>query len=514
MSRILKALAAIMLITATLFAVGCKKEKKAEVETSQVTNLTSSSATAGGVVTSDGGSSVVERGVCWSKSSMPTVGDNHLTSGTGVGSFTCDITGLEAATTYYVRAYAINNVGIGYGSQSTFTTLTSGGNGGGGGGGGGNPADLPVVTTSEVTNITGSSAKGGGDVVSNGASNVTDRGICWSTDHNPTVEGNHISCGTGTGSFIADMTDLTLETTYYVRAYAMNAAGTAYGAEVSFVTVNPSGVPVGAICGVFNAGQRFVYFLKGNLQYQPSSNTWRFAEHQYDCIGAQNQYVSSYYNGWIDLFGWGTSGYNHGATAYQPWNTSTNSSEYYAYGNASYNLSDQTGQADWGYNAISNGGNVTNLWNTLSKDEWVYIFNARYTESNIRYAKATINEIAGIILLPDDWNPSTFALYNTNDPTSYWANYLTTSEWEILENAGAVFLPCAGYRSGTYVYDYSTNNDYGGACYWSSSAYSEESAYYVWCNYDSYYGGHLNPQNYVNRHHALSVRLVQTVNNR
>ena len=78
MNRTLKAMTAILLITVALFAVGCKKEKKAEVETSQVTNLTSSSATAGGIVTSDGGSSVVERGVCWGKSSMPTVGDMYV----------------------------------------------------------------------------------------------------------------------------------------------------------------------------------------------------------------------------------------------------------------------------------------------------------------------------------------------------------------------------------------------------------------------------------------------------
>lgn len=503
MNRTLKVLAAIMLITATLFAVGCKKEKKAEVETSQVTNLTSSSATAGGVVTSDGGSSVVERGVCWSKSSMPTVGDNHLTSGTGVGSFTCDITGLEAATTYYVRAYAINNVGIGYGSQSTFTTLTSGGNGGGGGGG--NPADLPVVTTSEVTNITGSSAKGGGDVVSNGASNVTDRGICWSTDHNPTVEGNHISCGTGTGSFIADMTDLTLETTYYVRAYAMNAAGTAYGAEVSFVTVNPSGVPVGAICGVFNAGQRFVYFSKGNLQYQPSSNTWRFAEHQYD-LSDGNQYASSYYNGWIDIFAWGTSGYNHGAVHYEPWSMSSNYDDYNAYGDPNYNLYDQTGQADWGYNAISNGGNTTNIWNTLTAEEWEYVINARYTPTNIRYAKATVNGVEGLILVPDNWETSFYSLNQTNSyMSSYNSNVISASDWVILETAGAVLLPCTSVGN-------NSGNAYGYGYYWSSTG-DNGVAYSLEFRYNSSYSSS-NAVDIIGRYryNRCAVRLVQTVN--
>ena len=208
MNRTLKAITAVMLITAALFAVGCKKEKKAEVETSQVTNLTNSSATAGGIVTSDGGSTVVERGVCWSKASMPTVGDNHLTSGTGVGSFTCDITGLEPATVYYVRAYAINNAGIGYGSQASFTTLASGGNGGSGG----NSTELPVVTTSEVTNIEQHTARGGGYVTSAGTSEVIERGICWSTDQGPTVSDEHQSNGTGTGNYTVNMTGLSAGT--------------------------------------------------------------------------------------------------------------------------------------------------------------------------------------------------------------------------------------------------------------------------------------------------------------
>ncbi len=510
MKKLMKLMAAMALIVSMVGLTNCTKQQLAEIETSNATAVTSNSASVGGVVLSEGGSTVLERGVCWSTRANPDVRDNHLTSGGGPGSFVCNLKNLTPVTTYYVRAYAINSVGVSYGMQITFTTLT--GNGGGGGNDDDDPEGAPVVTTGEVTNITATSAKVNGNVISNGTSSVTDRGICWGTNHNPTMNEGLVSCGTGTGSFVAELTNLVLGTTYYARAYATNASGTAYGDEVSFVTVAPGGVPVGAISGVFNAGQRFVYFSKGNLQYQPSSNTWRFAEHQYDIIGSQNQYVSTYYNGWIDLFCWGTSGYNHGAAHYEPWSTTTNDADYNAYGNVNYNLSDQTGQADWGYNAISNGGNSTNIWNTLSKDEWVYIFNARYTESNIRYAKATINEIAGIILLPDDWNPSTFALYNTNEPTSYWANYLTTSDWEILENAGAVFLPCAGYRSGTYVYEYSTNNNYGEARYWSSTAYSEGSAHYVWCNYDSYYGGHLNPQNYMNRSCGLSVRLVQTVN--
>ena len=103
-----------------------------------------------------------------------------------------------------------------------------------------------------------------------------------------------------------------------------------------------------------------VYFSKGNLQYKASTNTWQFAANQYDYIGNANSNISSSYSGWIDLFGWGTSGYNHGANCYQPWSTSQTDSDYYAYGQYTYDLYDQTGKADWGYNAISNGGNVSN----------------------------------------------------------------------------------------------------------------------------------------------------------
>lgn len=137
MKTTMKAMASLMLITAALLIVGCKKEKMAEVETSQVTNATSSTATAGGMVTSDGNSAVVERGVCWGRESNPDISVNHLSAGAGIGSFTCEITGLASATTYYVRAYALNNVGISYGSQVAFTTLSSGGGGGNGGGNGG-----------------------------------------------------------------------------------------------------------------------------------------------------------------------------------------------------------------------------------------------------------------------------------------------------------------------------------------------------------------------------------------
>ena len=264
--------------------------------------------------------------------------------------------------------------------------------------------------------------------------------------------------------------------------------------------------PTGAINGLFSVGENTgVVFSQGNLQYQASTNTWRFAENQYDYIGSANSNVSSTYTGWIDLFGWGTSGYNHGANCYQPWSTSTSNSDYYAYGNSQYNLFDQTGKADWGYNAISNGGNTENSgWRTLTWNEWDYLFNTRSTSSGIRYSKATVNGVNGVILLPDDWSADYYTLSNTNTSgASFSSNVITASQWATLEQHGAVFLPAAGYRDGTSVYI-----DGFGGNYWSASYLSSYSAYYVDFN-----DGDLDARYGYSRYYGLSVRLVCPVEN-
>lgn len=189
------------------------------VSTSSVTSITQNSATCGGNVTSDGGATVTARGVCWSTSQNPTVSGSHTTDGTGTGSFTSNITGLTAGQSYYVRAYATNSAGTSYGEQKTINTIS-----------------VPTVTTDNVTDIREQSAWCGGNVTSDGGATVTERGICWSTSSNPTINSSHISSGSGTGSFTVQMTGLSATTTYYVRAYAKNSAGVAYGTQKSFKT--------------------------------------------------------------------------------------------------------------------------------------------------------------------------------------------------------------------------------------------------------------------------------------
>ena len=195
------------------------------VTTAAVTDITTFTAISGGEVTVGGSATVTARGVCWSTSENPTISDSLTTDGGGTGSFTSHIAGLKAATTYYLRAYATNSGGTSYGSQVSFTT----------------PDTLPEVTTSAVSNITVTTGETpvvtvvcGGEVTSIGVDAVTARGVCWSTSQNPTISGSCTTDGNGLGSFTSNITGLSSGPTYYVRAYATNSEGTAYGDQVSF----------------------------------------------------------------------------------------------------------------------------------------------------------------------------------------------------------------------------------------------------------------------------------------
>ena len=290
-----------------------------------------------------------------------------------------------------------------------------------------------------------------------------------------------------------------------------------YLAEGITMILDVGTAPVGAINGLFTINENGdqVYFSKGNLQYQASTNIWRFAENQWDFVGStvtqggkpggtvsgsSNHLVSSDYNGWIDLFGWGTSGFNHGAVCYQPWSISETESDYYAYGMETSNLYDQTGQADWGYNAIINGGNEQNIWRTLANNEWYYIFYSRTTSLGIRYAKGQINGIKGIILFPDNWNSSyTLNNYNMID-AAFESNVIDADVWyTIFEENGAVFLPVTGSRDGNVVH----NNLWIGS-YWTSTRQLIDSARYIEFSY-----GNISLNAGISLYAGLSVRLVQ-----
>jgi uncharacterized protein (TIGR02145 family) len=192
------------------------------LSTTAISAITATTATCGGSITSNGGSAVTVSGICWSTATNPTTTlGTKTTNGTLTGSFTGSMTNLLPATTYYVRAYATNGVGTGYGNELSFTTLS---------------INFPTITTGSVTEVTTSSAKVNGEVTNEGNGTVSERGICWGTSANPTIAGSHNASGTGLGTFTVDITGLTGNTTYHVRAYATNEAGTAYGSDVSFTT--------------------------------------------------------------------------------------------------------------------------------------------------------------------------------------------------------------------------------------------------------------------------------------
>ena len=250
--------------------------------------------------------------------------------------------------------------------------------------------------------------------------------------------------------------------------------------EPTTVYIKNYAVLIGAINGKFtiNVEGYQVYFSQGNLQYIGSAAMpyWKFADNQWDYLGITTNQNSTNQNVDRDLFGWGTSGWNPGNTYYRPWDTNYSSGASYG-PSGSHNLTDTYANSDWGvYNSISNGGNLPNQWRTLSKDEWEYVFDIRSTDSGIRFAKAIVNNVNGLILLPDDWNISFYDLNDTNTNTaSFASNTISASEWDTLEQHGAVFLPAAGFRFGVSVKSVGVN-----CYYWSSSHVNRLYAYGVY----------------------------------
>ena len=364
------------------------------------------------------------------------------------------------------------------------------------------PAPQVIVTTAEPTEITSTSAIGGGDVTTNEETYIVEKGICWSTNPNPTLDDNAVEIGSGAGSFTASMTALIPNTMYYVCAFAVMTDDTIFGEPKSFTTLESSGSnsPIGAINGLFtiNADGDQVYFSQGNLQYQASTNTWQFAENQWDYVGYSNKDVSSTYDGWIDLFGWGTSGYN----GKNPYMTSMDHS---GYGDDGHNEIAGTNY-DWGVNnAISNGGNQAGMWRTLTSEEWLYLIHDRVNASHLR-GQGRVNNVNGLILWPNGCKTSLLVQLNFKyNPNDYSTNVYSLDEWAIMQSHGAVFLPATGYRYGTDVGDVGS---YG--YYWLSSAFDSDYSDYGDADYLYFSGGMIVGSNQF-REFGFSVRLVQDV---
>ena len=259
--------------------------------------------------------------------------------------------------------------------------------------------------------------------------------------------------------------------------------------------ITPINIFDGVLPGSFSvSATQQVHFSQGNLQYQASTNTWRFAEHQYDYVGTQtadnngcyggnvsgsdNRNISSTYSGWIDLFGWGTGD-----------NPTLDSLSYEYYQNF----------VDWGCNAISNGGKIANRWRTLTSAEWDYLLYERPNASS-KFATGNINGVGGLIILPDNWTQPSECAFTFGVAPDWTLNSYTLAQWEQMEAAGAVFLPAAGCRGGLFV-DYVGRYGY----YWWSNSASERYAYRLGFSSDALDLG--NP--YQVRLWGYSVRLVR-----
>lgn len=284
-------------------------------------------------------------------------------------------------------------------------------------------------------------------------------------------------------------------------------------AIVSLTVVQWDGQPPvdGALPGAFSVSATHqVHFSQGNLQYRASTNTWRFAENQYDYVGSANSNISSNYSGWIDHFGWGTGN--------NPTLASTNNSDYNSF-------------VDWGTNAISNGGNTANRgWRTLTRDEWYYLLFTRNITTGLRYEWAVVEGTVGLILFPDNWNCSLSEL-----PSGYsydvCMEVYDSHTWEYeFESRGAVFLPASGYRDGTNVtvesaeavYDGNLSVDISGF-YWSANNTANNNSGYNVHFYSLYEWPEGNAEPYNDYRdvycglsslcRGLSVRLVWDANN-
>lgn len=214
------------LITLALVLQSCQpdenipKAKSATVSTHGVTLITGSSAVSGGQISSDGGFDISTKGICWDTIPNPTIGDSFILDTSEDSEFTAELRGLAGGKSYYVRAYATNAGGISYGNEEMFTTNT-----------------VPLISTNEVTEITGNSVKSGGSIIETFGTVIIDRGICWSEQINPSITDEKVSLAAGENTFEATMVNLQSGTLYHVRSYVITVGGdVAYGENVLFQT--------------------------------------------------------------------------------------------------------------------------------------------------------------------------------------------------------------------------------------------------------------------------------------
>lgn len=276
----------------------------------------------------------------------------------------------------------------------------------------------------------------------------------------------------------------------------------------------------GTLPGVFSVAEgRHVKFSQGNLQFNAAMWTWRFAGDQTTIIGTGNRNIGYSYDGWIDLFGWGTSGWDNGNYLFSPYNYESGSrfagDEGYGYGpkdgqrNSEYDLTGIYANSDWGvYNPIYNGGDSVGMWRTLSKDEAEYLLLRRRASDvggikDARFAKAMVNGLYGMIIFPDEYDHPeglAFPRYVNDARAIYDSNQYALQDWNRMELAGACFLPAGGYRNSNGVREIDVEGRY-----WTTTHYRYDCAYYYG------FGRNFVGVDFMLRYLGLSVRLVRDV---
>jgi hypothetical protein len=262
----------VLCVLISLFIVSCSKGNSSDnlslpsITTTAVTGVTTTTASTGGNISSDGGSAVTVRGVCWNTASNPTTSNSKTIEGSGTGSFTSHITGLTPNTKYYVRTYATNDIGTAYSSnEEIFTTAQ--------------PGTLATVTAVLGFDVSTTTVTTGGNITDDGGSPVTARGVCWSKTANPIISNSKTIDGSGTGSFASNITGLTPNTKYYVRAYATNGIGTAYSTnEFVFQTS-----PLHSVGDIYQGGT--IFYIDGS------------GEHGLIASGQATPAIAPWYNG-------------------------------------------------------------------------------------------------------------------------------------------------------------------------------------------------------------------------
>lgn len=270
-----------------IFFIGCKNDDVPTVKTINISSITQTSATCLGSIISQGYSEVTSRGIYLGKSEDQIIIDTITVDSTGIGSFTCNLTGLNPGTKYFVKAFATNRYGTGFGDTVSFTTI---------------PATVPEVIICPYINVSQTSAKLNGEITSYGASKIVDCGFCWSTSEDPTLSDNCVSSNLYLGQFSATIEGLELNTKYYVRAYATNLVGTAYGISEYFNTC--SDVPNMSLIGTWQqvADPDCGCIISGPTKLEITSDSVFSLSYRGDIWMSSTFRIKASMNGWMN--GW------------------------------------------------------------------------------------------------------------------------------------------------------------------------------------------------------------------